>query len=55
MENTLIGRLIPAGTGFVGSQKNKEIVALQTEINDAYNSLHGEEEVEVYNIKRKIV
>ena len=55
MENTLIGRLIPAGTGFVGSQKNKEIVALQNEINDNYNATHGEEEAEIYNIKRKIV
>lgn len=55
MENTLIGRLIPAGTGFVGSQKNKEIVALQNELSDSYNAMHGEEEAEIYNIKRKIV
>jgi DNA-directed RNA polymerase subunit beta' len=53
MENTLIGRLIPAGTGFVGSKKHQDIVDLQTEIESHYES--GSDEAEVYNIKRKTV
>jgi DNA-directed RNA polymerase subunit beta' len=36
MENTLIGRLIPAGTGFKGSQKNLAIEELQAEIEAGY-------------------
>jgi DNA-directed RNA polymerase subunit beta' len=36
MENTLIGRLIPAGTGFKGSQKNLAIEKLQAEIEAGY-------------------
>jgi DNA-directed RNA polymerase subunit beta' len=31
-ENVIIGRLIPAGTGFVGSQKNKEAQAIEDEV-----------------------
>ncbi len=53
MENTLIGRLIPAGTGFEGSKKHQDILNLQTEISKNYES--EEDEVEMYNIKRKIV
>jgi DNA-directed RNA polymerase subunit beta' len=45
MENTLIGRLIPAGTGFVGSKKHQDIVDLQTEIESHYES--GSDEAEV--------
>ena len=52
MENTLIGRLIPAGTGFAGSKKNQDIVNLQQEIE---NNMETEEGVEVYNIKRRNV
>ncbi len=36
MENTLIGRLIPVGTGFKGSQKNVAIAELQAEIEANY-------------------
>ncbi len=53
MENTLIGRLIPAGTGFVGSKKHEDIVKLQEEISNQGG--FDQEEAEVYNIKRKIV
>jgi len=31
MENTILGRLIPAGTGFVGSEKEKAIAELQAQ------------------------
>ena len=51
MENTLIGRLIPAGTGFVGSKKHQEILDLQADINSQYET--SDEEAEIYNIKRK--
>jgi len=54
MENTLIGRLIPAGTGFAGSQKNQDIVRLQDEINSQLESEESED-AEVYNIKRRNV
>ena len=53
MENTLIGRLIPAGTGFVGSKKHQDILDLQAEIMD--NEESDIDEAEVYNIKRKSV
>jgi DNA-directed RNA polymerase subunit beta' len=53
MENTLIGRLIPAGTGFIGSKKNQAIVNLQAEISAQYDD--KESEAEIYNIKRDIV
>ena len=36
MENTLIGRLIPVGTGFKGSQKSQAIEDLQAEIVAGY-------------------
>ena len=35
MENVIIGRLIPAGTGFVGSNKFKAIEALNPETGDS--------------------
>ena len=34
MENTILGRLIPAGTGFVGSEKEKAIQELQSQYQD---------------------
>ncbi len=55
MENTLIGRLIPAGTGFVGSQKNKDIVTLQEEITAYYEVDEEKVDDQIYNIKRKNV
>lgn len=54
MENTLIGRLIPAGTGFEGSKKQQDIFNLQAEIQAHYET-GADEEVETYNIKRKTV
>jgi DNA-directed RNA polymerase subunit beta' len=54
MENTLIGRLIPAGTGFEGSKKQQDIFNLQAEIQAHYET-GSDEEVETYNIKRKTV
>ncbi len=55
MENTLIGRLIPAGTGFEGSKKNQDIVRLQEEINAEIEAENDSEDAEIYNIKRKNV
>jgi len=34
MENTILGRLIPAGTGFVGSEKEQAIEELQKQYKD---------------------
>lgn len=37
-ENVIIGRLIPAGTGFVGSKKNEAIRALEKELDEKHKS-----------------
>ncbi len=51
MENTLIGRLIPVGTGFIGSQKQIGVAAVQAEIAkldaEKYDNM-----VEVSTVKR---
>ena len=45
-ENVIIGRLIPAGTGFKGSRKEEMIERVQTEEAAALEALHAEEEEE---------
>jgi DNA-directed RNA polymerase subunit beta' len=37
-ENVIIGRLIPAGTGFPGSKKHKMIADLQEELRKVYKT-----------------
>jgi DNA-directed RNA polymerase subunit beta' len=51
MENTLIGRLIPVGTGFKGSQKQIAIAKIQAEI-AAADELKYLDRAEVSTVKR---
>lgn len=52
MENTLIGRLIPVGTGFKGSQKQLAIAKIQAEIAAADDAKYLNEQPEVVTMKR---
>ncbi len=51
MENTLIGRLIPVGTGFKGSQKQIAIAEIQAQIAAADDAKYLEQS-EVATVKR---
>ena len=46
-ENVIIGRLIPAGTGFKGSKKHKMIADLQEELRKEFSSKVVESEGEI--------
>ena len=50
MENTLIGRLIPVGTGFKGSMKQQAIAEIQEDI--ARQNAEKYEEPEIQTVKR---
>ena len=53
-ENVIIGRLIPAGSGFHGSKKQKMIEELQTNERNAADALRVQMEEKVYSVEDAI-